>query len=474
MKKKVAILLVIILAIIAAIALDIKNRNDISNIVKNLDYGYEDFCSEEFLDTIDTKVYTVFDSFNKNRKLTSMLNDNSCYKHNDITPSIYIYTPENNGIYISKETGYIDSEVVFVDKDGSQFVDYEAKIKVRGNSTSVAPKKPYNIKFNEKQDLLGFGKAKKWNLLADCFDPTLLRNKTFLNLGLELGLENTSNSQYIELYVDGMYVGCYLLTEAVEVGENRVDIDVENGDFLIEYEHERVEEDVTYIVTNHGIRFAMSDPEEPDDEQLDRITKILNDFDSCLFSNDFSKVEKMIDVDSFAKMYLLNEFAKTSDFGTSSVYFYYKDDKFYAGPIWDFDLSSGNYVEDDLPEKGYWSISDGKSVSYTDFFCRRRNPVYNKLLQYKEFYEKYKELFEEKYDLLKNIYEDNGYIDQLLETYGWLFEKNYIDYVDGGAGWKVETKYTNIERKPYDTYQENLDYLRTWLENRLNWLKENS
>lgn len=474
MKKKLSVLLIVISAIILVIAFDFKNRHDISNIVQGLDYGYKDFCSEEFLSVIDSKVYTVFGSYSKKKKLLTMIEDNSCYKHNGITPSIYVYTPDSDGIFLEKTKGYINSEVVYIDPDGNQIVDYEAKIKVRGNSTAIAPKKPYNIKFSEKQDLMGFGSAKKWNLLADCFDPTLIRNKMFLDLALELGLDNTSNAQYAELYVDGIYRGCYLLTEAVEVGKNRVDINVENGDFLVEYESDREEEDVTYMLSKHGIRLAMSDPEDLDEKQYKKIAKIIDEFDRCLFSNDYKQVESIIDVDSFVKVYLVNEFAKTADFGTSSVYFYYKDGKMYAGPVWDFDLSSGNFDGEEEPQKGYWTDLKGENVSYKDFFCREYNVVYNKLLSYPEVEAKYKKLFEEKYDLLKNIYEKDGYIDQTLKTYGWLFDNNYLNADKGGAGWKVGTKYINIEITPLETYDKNLDYLLTWLENRLNWLKENS
>lgn len=474
MKKKKTILIVILAAILLIVVFDIKNRRDISNIVNGMDYGYEDYCSEEFLNTINKKVYTVFDSFNKKRKLVSMLKDNSCYRHNGITSSVYIYTPDTNGIHIKKEDGYVDVQVVFIDNEGNQVIDYGAKIKVRGNSTATLAKRPFNIKFSEKTDLLGFGKAKKWNLLAECVDPTMMRNKTFLELGHEFGLDNTSNSQYVEMYIDGMFWGGYLLTEAVEAGEDRIDINVNKGDFLIEYEHDRVEKGSTYIVTDHGIRFVLSEPEEPDNNQLEYITNVMNEFDKCLFSDDYKQVEKFLDIDSFVKVYLINEFAKTVDFGYSSVNFYYKDNKMYAGPIWDFDLSSGNFNEILEPEKNYWTIENGEKVSYTDFFCRLYNPIYNKLLSYPEVEKKYKSLFNEKYDLLKSIYEDGGFLDQTLDTYGWLFEKNYRSADDGGAGWFVNGQYINIEKTPFDTYQENFDYYKAWLKNRLNWLKENS
>ena len=159
-------------------------------------------------------------------------------------PAIYL-TSGVEGTLIStlgKQDRYIACTVGMKDAQGTPLIEgvLDASIKVRGNTTSKADKKPYTIKFATKQNLLGMGKAKKYCLIANAYDPTLMRNYIALKLAKELGLEYTSECEFVDLYLDGEYWGNYLLVEPVEEGSNRVDIDVTKGEFMIEYEKERV------------------------------------------------------------------------------------------------------------------------------------------------------------------------------------------------------------------------------------------
>lgn len=458
----------IVVVTIGIFVVDFKLNKDLLKIKDNMDYGYDFFCTDDFLELLNKDTNNIFSAYRKKKQIEKMLSDKSCYISNGIVPIVYVFTKDNDGINLHKEDGYVDSQIVFIDAEGNYLNDYESKIKIRGNSTSEASKKPYNIKFSEKKDLLGFGKAKKWNLLAECFDPTLVRNKLFLDLAYNLGLDNTSRNQYVELYIDQIYMGCYLLTEAVEVGNNRVDIDIDNGDFLIEYEKEKTEDGVHYIVTKHNIRFALCEPDELDKNRLKEIEEIINKFDEILFSNNYQELKSFIDIDSFVKVYLVNEFAKTVDIGYSSVYFYYKDGKMYAGPVWDFDISSGN--SDKQIKNGYWN----NEVSYKGFWCRENNIIYRQLFDYSEFERRFKDIFDNNSKLLQDIYDDDGTIDNILNTYEWLFDKNYMCIENGGAGWDIALRYGGVEIDRLNTYQENLNYLRTWLKKRFDWLVYNS
>lgn len=105
------------------------------------------------------------------------------------------------------------------------------KIKVRGNSTSEYPKKPYRIKLDKKTALLDLNsnnKFKDWVLLADWRDPSMLRNSAGLYLGQflfkDFGLYS-SDFRYVDVYINGTYQGMYLLCEQNEVSTNRVNID---------------------------------------------------------------------------------------------------------------------------------------------------------------------------------------------------------------------------------------------------------
>ena len=144
------------------------------------------------------------------------------------TAQVYIDCPTD----ITKDA-YVQAAVRIVDPNGrfAEIDDGEATVKVRGNSTSSGAKKPYNIKLSSKKDVLGMGRAKKWCLLANLYDKTMLRNKLSYDFAAEIGMDYVSSCEFAELYLNGVYRGCYLLTEAVEIGETRVDL-LEDGNVL--------------------------------------------------------------------------------------------------------------------------------------------------------------------------------------------------------------------------------------------------
>ncbi len=240
-------------------------------------------------------------------------------------PQIFVYTENGNGTELQKEDGYQNAKIFIKDTDGSMLTD-DCTFKVRGNTTALSwvTKKPYTFKFGKKKDVLGLGKGKKWALIANAFDPSMLRNYTVFSLAREMGLSYTSNFKAVEVWVDDSFRGFYFLFEPVQEGKDRVDIDIEGNDgkkdFLIEYEAMREEEDVTYFKTQ-GLRFIASEPEEPTDEQLEYIKSTMDNIIKIMLNGERDDVEEVIDIDSFAKFYLLNEFAKTFDFDMSSVFF---------------------------------------------------------------------------------------------------------------------------------------------------------
>lgn len=112
---------------------------------------------------------------------------------------------------------------VGAEKKDYNISNYNITIKGRGNTTWAMPKKPYQIKFDKKINLLGTGtaKAKKWVLIANYTDPTLLKNKIVNDLCVNSELSNIPNSQFIDLYIDGNYVGNYLLCDKIEIGKRK-------------------------------------------------------------------------------------------------------------------------------------------------------------------------------------------------------------------------------------------------------------
>lgn len=378
-------------------------------------------------------------------------------------PQLRVVTEDGNGVSLQKDDGYVDAEITITDTDGS-VLQSEVSFKVRGNTTALSwvLKKPYTFKFEKKTNVLGMGKGKKWALIANAFDPTMLRNAIAFAAADELELAYTSRQQFVELWVDGSYRGLYGLYEPVQEGKDRVDIDIDSDDgkkdFLLEYEASRVEDDVTYMTVS-GRRFIISEPEEPEDDQIDYIKGVMTRIVTTMKNGSRSEIAAAIDVDSFAKFYLLNEYLKTFDFSMSSVFFYYKDGKLYAGPPWDYDLSAGN-------EDPAYS-SRAKAASETDGLFANDKNLYSFLCSKRWFMAEVRRVYREHEAFFASVGADGGLADTLRGTYGNLIEKNYTE-----AGWNIGKWWINNVKKPLPTYDENFAYLKTWYSERHAWLSD--
>ncbi len=138
---------------------------------------------------------------------------------------INIVTLNNTGI-TSKE--YINAWVDVFNCDTDQQVSAAAQVKIRGNSTaSESDIKPYRIKFEKKQSMLGLHDGKKyrsWVLLRTYwnFCPDYLA----FRLGSVILGDNyyVSDATYVNVYVDGKYAGLYLLCEQTQVNKGRIEV----------------------------------------------------------------------------------------------------------------------------------------------------------------------------------------------------------------------------------------------------------
>ena len=377
---------------------------------------------------------------------------------NPDTPRVEIVTNDNVGLKLKKADGYVGATVTVTDTNGEQ-VGGEAQVKIRGNSTSALNKKSYTFKFTKKVDVLGMGKAKKWAVVANMFDPTLLRNQIAFDIADNFGLEYTSRHRIVEVWMDDSFRGCYLLAEPIQEGKTRVDIDIEsNGgkkDFLIEREYNHIDAGKVYFKTN-GIRFVCGDPEEPDDEQLAYIQSTMDGIIDILKNGTRAEIEAAIDVPSFAKYYLLNEFVKDVDFDYSSVFFYYKDGRLYAGPAWDYDLSMGNEDPENSANAAAANRTDG-------IFCNNMH-LYKWLCTRDWFFDAVYRVYAENSAYLDAVGAEGGMIDTLYSTYQAPIDRNFTV-----ARWGFTNYYLN--RKPDNNYPDNLTYLKTWCSERAAWLK---
>lgn len=414
--------------------------------------------------------------------------------YNDI-PQIYISTGgrEISGTYFAKQPGgKADVGITIVDNTGKNkdVIDSTSDIKIRGNSTAGAEKKPYNFKLGKKQELLGMnGKAKKWSLLANAFDKTLIRNTLVMQLASAMGLDYTSECRFVDVYVNGEYSGNYLLIESVETGSGRIDIsdpeDATNNDVVLEIDNNGRDAGETFHLERSGlgVLFMLGEPEfgplEEDKitQYQDKITNTQNliaDFEETLKNDDYEAATRYVDMDSFAKFYLVNEIFRNQDFNFSSTRFYVKDNVIYAGPCWDYDLSSGNIGP-------YYSGEYIDGVTYNSFKAQEM-VWYQYLMKNEKFKNLVAQYYRQYLPQITALYDgtmaEEGYgIDGILDRYKASFERNYISKEQLGAGWNVKEPdqadaYSYANNREWNTYDESVEFLRSWINNRDGWLRE--
>lgn len=321
-----------------------------------------DFSSVEVDNGQGSKHYTI--EINENHdKLRIMKSDNISSIHmefdrEDILP--YLHQSKDN-----KATGVL----TMIDANGNAIVRSECQIKGRGNGTWVASgeKRPYNIKLSEKAELIpGAGKAKKWCLLSNNqFEKTGIANYVTLEAYNEMEGAYTVQLCPVDLYINGEYRGEYLLTEKVEVGKQRINIDetkneeiddsdrfvkytdhdefginvdgieeyqyiknatnVYKGGYLLEIDNLYYENESSWFTTRNGVHVVIKSPEQATFVQLREIASYIQGFEDALYSKTGYNAEgvyyeNFIDVDSLVKKFCLNTFIGNLDYMLSSEF----------------------------------------------------------------------------------------------------------------------------------------------------------
>ena len=383
-------------------------------------------------------------------------------------------------VYITADhelSGEYSEASVRVEMEGHSLPEQKVTIKHRGNlSQQYASKKSYNIKFKEKVSLFGMEEGKKWSLLADPFDKSLLRPILAMEYAQALGIPFTSQVRLCRVWLNGKYRGVYTAIEPVDVKTNRVEIDLDAGDFLFErnYNDIREEEGVTYFKTNYGLRFELNEPEVPTQEQLDAVKTTLNAIEAAIRTLDHTQYGRYINIDSFVNFYILHEVCKDVDFGHFSTRYYVSGGVLFAGPPWDFDLSMGN-VSETYGEKVYkryhnqGEYGNGSGDSTQNLWNTDKD-FYRWLCQDPWFMEQVKLRWQEVRLMTENLATENALgisrIDFYLEKAGDILESNYSE-----AGWSVSSQGVNLAYDtPAKTYLGNVDILRQWLQKRIAWL----
>ncbi len=326
------------------------------------------------------------------------------------------------------------------------------EIRGRGNSTWGFPKKPFQFRFPDKVEVLGLPKDKKWILLANYTDKSMLRIELGFLFGQRSLLEWTPENKFVDLYFNEDFHGTYQVVQKVEESNNRVDIG-EDG-YLLEIDQmSGLSSDDVYVRTERNL-YNIKEPElQVDSEAYTYIQNYLSQMEEAIWSEDFLDPElgyqKHLDIDSMVDWYLINEISRNTDskFFTSVFLHKKRGEKIKMGPLWDFDLAFGNVdYNDNHMTDGFFLKNEGWMVRLFE------DPV---------FVERAKERFLHFYeykDDLKNIVRMRAM--SLHESQIRNYEK-----------WGTLGRYVWPNYVYFDTYEEEVDYLVDWVDDRFEWLK---
>ena len=428
------------------------------------------------------------------------------------------------------------------------------EIKVRGNSTnqeSVA-KRAFRLKLSSKTNLLGLNsnhlgkpiEEKSWVLLADFFDQSRFRNASAFVMGDALFNYSgyySSDYKHVTLYMNGENRGVYLLAEQQQAKNGRIPINEakssetsNNIGYLVEIDG--LVSQQGHVDSQTGLGVLEGDPcfivegspsvngvsikskgyaiktDTNNDEQKQFIRKYMNnaskamantcngnlqivdengDIQNSPYDNAFDTLNAFIDLDSFFRMYVLQEFMKDYDAGWGSFYMYIDfSSKSTARRLtmaapWDFDLGEGNKQsggmggfpwgqggssssDKDLATSGISSPSDNflSSTTYTnDFIGTMFNPWLYMLSQTSFFNNLFKKYY--------SVFNKSGVFERMVNSVKYervafkdSFDANHATYGKGASG------ATLMQTRQYDTFDDAVDYLLNWFNARKTYLDQ--
>ncbi len=372
--------------------------------------------------------------------------DGKDYKYNVVASSgvgtIFITTESGSLDAIHADKSHSEKGKIFIynEKGKCQTLDDDknednelSTIKGRGNATWQNAKKPYNIKLKNKYKIFGMQKSKKWSLIANYEDSVMMRNSLAYSAAADSVMPYTPEYAPTDLYINGNYMGSYILTSRIEAASKRIDIEnlddlneeicldkygedfdmdtltsggtygtyagllegtykymnipeseksTDKGGYILEMElANRYAAELSGFVTNDSQPITMKEPEYASKAQMEFVRDYYQRFEDAVIASDGknSKGEKytdLADLESLAKYYALSEWYDNLDSGLTSTYFYIdttKDGILYAGPVWDYDMAFGNFGE------GRFGIDFTNPEEFAVRFNRQyRNTIFGK------------------------------------------------------------------------------------------------
>ena len=382
-------------------------------------------------------------------------------------PVVYIDT--DNGVPVNSKTNYVSGRIVINSSDPAEKLDMVTEIRGRGHSTWGFPKKPFRIKLDKKRNILNLqANAKSWTLLANYADKTLMRNALAMKISETIGMEFTPASRFVDLVLNGTFLGNYWLSDQVQVHEDRVAIDeltaddtadeIITGGYLLEIDGFASSEPVWFNTAYKGlpIRVRSPDEEEITPKQLNYITNYINNFERILFSSNFDDpiegYRAKVDTTSLINWYIGCELTGNPDsFWSTNIYKKRGIDKLFFGPMWDYDIAFNNDNR----------LGDATQKLMRQYAHQPRAWI-ERLYEDKWFrqavWQRWNELLND--NLLKKL------TDYITETAGLLEQSQQLNF----NIWNHLNRRVYLEQFVFDTYSEGVDYLKTYIDARIKFL----
>ena len=377
-------------------------------------------------------------------------------------PTVSIHTKD--GAIPTDKEHQIVSQLTIISDNGTKLLSEPGTIRERGNASRDFPKKPYRIKFDKKQHVLDApAKAKKWTLINNYGDKTLMRNLLAFELSRRLGMPYTPYGTAVDVLLNGEYKGSYQLCDQIQVHKKRVNVTemtpednsgiALTGGYLVEVDAYADREN-SWFRSNSRNPVTIKSPSE------DSITTDQRNYIRAHFNKMENDLDRYVDKNTFLRHFLVGELSGNTD-TYWSLYMYKErdDDTMYTGPVWDFDIAFDNdYRTYPVNNKSDYIYRSGGSYAGTmkqmvDIFVLQNQTSQAKLL----------EIWDQARRTLVTEESLVAYIDQMEEELEASQRLNFMR-------WPILNTKVHMNPKTWGSYKAEVENVRRFMKERLTWM----
>ena len=377
-------------------------------------------------------------------------------------PTVSIHTKD--GAIPTDKEHQIVSQLTIISDNGTKLLSEPGTIRERGNASRDFPKKPYRIKFDKKQHVLDApAKAKKWTLINNYGDKTLMRNLLAFELSRRLGMPYTPYGTAVDVLLNGEYKGSYQLCDQIQVHKKRVNVTemtpednsgiALTGGYLVEVDAYADREN-SWFRSNSRNPVTIKSPSE------DSITTDQRNYIRAHFNKMENDLDRYVDKNNFLRHFLVGELSGNTD-TYWSLYMYKErdDDTMYTGPVWDFDIAFDNdYRTYPVNNKSDYIYRSGGSYAGTmkqmvDIFVLQNQTSQAKLL----------EIWDQARRTLVTEESLVAYIDQMEEELEASQRLNFMR-------WPILNTKVHMNPKTWGSYKAEVENVRRFMKERLTWM----